>query len=831
MAIKYTYPRKAVPSNGDLILISDSVDNNKTKTISIDTLPGGGSTGVFSIFSTNGVSTGIQDALSLDSNTGSVTFSINKYDGGDNAGYVPPGGTGSTYLRGDGTWGTPASGFSVEYEGSALASDPSIINFTGPGVVATENAGEVTIDISGSTTVESVRISEQVSKGDALYVSGQGFGSNPGIPTVGIADATDDAKMPAVGIALEDYSQNTTGKMIITGVLEDINTNVITGASGSSINEIVYIDNTGSTNNLTIVKPINTDLIQNVGIITKTGANGSIQVSCIGRTNDLPNIPQGSIWIGDNDGVPEQLGIGTSGQVLTSNGLSAEWSGSAFVSSINFGTTGLTPNTDESGIVNVDGTLIAANGGTGFASYTVGDMLYANSTTSLTKLSMSAPDAGKVLAVNSTGDAPEWVTQSGISEVTADAPIIVTNGTTAPDISIPEADTSTDGYLSSTWWNNFKVSGNVGQLQFTDSTGNAFDSGNLKHVKVSGNDQGGFPTSITTLEIGTSVDNLNGGVLKLYGSNFSGAAGLNNDSAAIEFVNALATNTLRLRANPSEDYTITLPSGAPTSSQPYLSFNTTGEGSWSAGVQPGGDAEDVQFKNSSGDFDGNSYLTLNSILTQNGVPTRHRRLTLGKTDSDGVFTGLNQAGRLELRGSRSGAGGYEGGSIMFYNEDDEKRIIIKGSKEDSTVAENYQLTLPAAAPTGDRILQSDASGNLSWVNTPTGGLTPTPASGNYTASAGEMVLVDTSSSAQGLVVLPSPTTNGETIGVKWIDYTSYTTDSVLVKASNLGELIDGFDRTSTPANYLQLGSVNTYYEFIAHVYIDGLNTVKLWYIK
>ena len=120
---------------------------------------------------------------------------------------------------------------------------------------------------------------------------------------------------------------------------------------------------------------------------------------------------------------------------------------------------------------------------------------------------------------------------------------------------------------------------------------------------------------------------------------------------------------------------------------------------------------------------------------------------------------------------------------------------------------------------------------MEWVDPPAGGLTPTPASGNYTASAGEMVLVDTSSSAQGLVVLPSPTTNGETIGVKWIDYTSYTTDSVLVKTSAPSELIDGFDRFSTPANYLQLGSVNTYYEFIAHVYVDGLNTVKLWYIK
>jgi len=822
MAIKYTYPRKNAPSNEDLLLISDSIDNNKTKTIAVASLPGGAGSGVSSVNVTTGISTGPQDALSVDTNTGAVTFYINRYDGENNAGYVPTGGTGSTYLRGDGSWGTPASGFSVEYEGSPLASDPSLINFIGSGVVATANGNEVTINIPDAYIIEDVRISEQVLKGDALYISGQAHGNNPGIPTVGRADSTDGTKMPVVGLALEDYSQNTNGKMIVTGVLDDIDTNVITGSSGSSINEVVYVDNSGTTNNLTLVKPINTDLIQNVGIITKTGANGSIQVSCIGRTNDLPNIPQGSIWIGDNDGVPEQLGIGTSGQVLTSNGLSAEWSGSAFVSTINFGTTGLTPNTATGGVVDVDGTLVAANGGTGFSSYTAGDMLYANSTTTLAKLSMSAPDAGKVLAVNSTGDAPEWVTQSGISEVTSDAPIVVTNGTTAPDISIPEADTSTDGYLSSTWWNNFKVSGVVGQLQFTDATGNAFDSGNLKHVKVSGNDQGGFPTSITTLEIGASADNLNGGVLKLYGSNFSGGAGLNNDSAAIEFLNGLATKTLRLRATPSEDYTITLPASAPTGDR-ILQSDVSGNLSWvvTPTTPAPGNAGDVQFTTgaSAQDF------------------TRDEGFNFTTSGNDKILQ-LANTGTTSKRGILKLSGYFTSGEEVITTPASIQFLTQQPSPNPSKVVtlssyttEDYNIKLPLVAPANDQILQSDTNGQLSWVDAPTGGLIPTPSSGNYTASAGEMVLVDTSSSAQGLVVLPSPTTNGETIGVKWIDYTSYTTDSVLVKSSAASELIDGFDRFSTPANYLQLGSVNTYYEFIAHVYVDGSNTIKLWYIK
>jgi hypothetical protein len=61
-------------------------------------------------------------------------------------------------------------------------------------------------------------------------------------------------------------------------------------------------------------------------------------------------------------------GVGTSGQILTSTGASAPtWtsvSGIA-VTSINFGTTGLTPAVATNGAVTVSGTLALANGGTG----------------------------------------------------------------------------------------------------------------------------------------------------------------------------------------------------------------------------------------------------------------------------------------------------------------------------------------------------------------------------------------------------------------------------------------------------------------------------------
>ena len=62
-----------------------------------------------------------------------------------------------------------------------------------------------------------------------------------------------------------------------------------------------------------------------------------------------------------------KLGIGTNGQVLTSNGTAPVWSAASSVSvtTISFGTTGLTPSTATAGAVTVAGTLNLANGGTG----------------------------------------------------------------------------------------------------------------------------------------------------------------------------------------------------------------------------------------------------------------------------------------------------------------------------------------------------------------------------------------------------------------------------------------------------------------------------------
>jgi hypothetical protein len=65
------------------------------------------------------------------------------------------------------------------------------------------------------------------------------------------------------------------------------------------------------------------------------------------------------------------------------------------------------------------GVTLAINGGTGISSYLVGDILYANTTTSLAKLHPGS--AGQVLTTNGANAAPTWSTSTGTAPVTKTA--------------------------------------------------------------------------------------------------------------------------------------------------------------------------------------------------------------------------------------------------------------------------------------------------------------------------------------------------------------------------------------------------------------------------
>jgi len=126
---------------------------------------------------------------------------------------------------------------------------------------------------------------------------------------------------------------------------------------------------------------------------------------------------KGSIVVGDGATDPIALGVGANGEVLTAD--SAEPSGvkwscstSGGVSSITFGTTGLTPSVASTGAVTVAGTLSASNGGTGFTGPSnIGDIIAANTASSWTSIAAGTID--HVLTSLGPGILPIWKAAPG----------------------------------------------------------------------------------------------------------------------------------------------------------------------------------------------------------------------------------------------------------------------------------------------------------------------------------------------------------------------------------------------------------------------------------
>ena len=97
------------------------------------------------------------------------------------------------------------------------------------------------------------------------------------------------------------------------------------------------------------------------------------------------------------------------------------------------------------------GVLDVARGGTNIASYAKGDLIAASASSTLDKLTVGAN--GYILSANSsTTTGLEWIAnQVGtVTEVTASAPLSVTNGTTTPALTISSGTTSAVGVLQLT---------------------------------------------------------------------------------------------------------------------------------------------------------------------------------------------------------------------------------------------------------------------------------------------------------------------------------------------------------------------------------------------
>jgi len=129
----------------------------------------------------------------------------------------------------------------------------------------------------------------QLLKGTPVHATGTAGNASEVIAS----SASVASSMPATFILNETLADDAEGLAILTGYINGINT------SAFGEGDVVYVGSTGSFTN---IKPQGSDnLIQNLGIVTKVHAsNGSGYVYGSGRSNDVPNLPEGKIWVGSS---------------------------------------------------------------------------------------------------------------------------------------------------------------------------------------------------------------------------------------------------------------------------------------------------------------------------------------------------------------------------------------------------------------------------------------------------------------------------------------------------------------------------------------------------
>ena len=158
-----------------------------------------------------------------------------------------------------------------------------------PARLATGTADATTFLRGDSTWTDDVPLQVNVkntsggalTKGTPVYATGT-VGSTAVIE-VAAADASVSAKMPAIGLLLQDLAVNATGLVMVMGTITSINT------LGYAINSGMFVAPGGG---LTNTRPTTaTDLVQNVARVTRVSATtGSVLVLGPGRTNDVPNL-------------------------------------------------------------------------------------------------------------------------------------------------------------------------------------------------------------------------------------------------------------------------------------------------------------------------------------------------------------------------------------------------------------------------------------------------------------------------------------------------------------------------------------------------------------
>jgi hypothetical protein len=280
-----------------------------------------------------------------------------------------------------------------------------------------------------------------INKGDPVYFDGTQGATN--ILRIKKADASNSSKMPSVGIAYQTSASGLGCSVVVSGIMTNVTTDPIDGVT-PSVGQTLYVKSGGG---LTTTKPTGTNLIQNIGKVGKVsgGNSGSIVVSNIQRTNDIPNIADTKIWIGNASGVPTAQSL--SGDVTMANSGAVTIANDAvtYAKIQNVSSTKKLLGRVSAGAGDIEEIELSADGTLGGAS--------PSSTI------VSGQSAVKNYVDVGLATKEPTLTKGNLTEATSSV-LTISGGSSAvigagTSIQVKQATTSANGYLSSTDWNTF----------------------------------------------------------------------------------------------------------------------------------------------------------------------------------------------------------------------------------------------------------------------------------------------------------------------------------------------------------------------------------------
>lgn len=158
-----------------------------------------------------------------------------------------------------------------------------------------------------------------LTKGAPVYATGAVGAS--GAVEVEASLAGTGSTMPAMGLLDQDLSNNGQGDVVVSGVLQNIDTDT----PGYSVGDELYVSASGG---LTTTRPAgSSELVQKIGKVIRVQQNtGEILVQGAGRTNDVPNSfsTSGDVTVGGDATVTGDLTVNGTTVTLNTETLTVE---------------------------------------------------------------------------------------------------------------------------------------------------------------------------------------------------------------------------------------------------------------------------------------------------------------------------------------------------------------------------------------------------------------------------------------------------------------------------------------------------------------------------